>query len=269
LRGSPNAPAACHALRMRPGQRGLTARRVRPAQVGRGRNEPRCVLAAKPRSTVQRCRDPACPVVRPPCAAGDAWSCGRAPLFTAFAGRLTFTAGLSAGIVSYNRDGPVRRRMRFGRRQVVDADLRIYVQEVRAVHTASANGGMRLAVRLPGMRHGCPPCPPDRTTLPHHVGRSASGRRKVRAQHRRIARPAAILARSCWNDQEVETCPEAETCTDESLSARLTDLASRNPANFPQVDPFFAVRSMAPVAARTRLPVRRADGRRVAAVGER
>ena len=38
-------------------------------------------------------------------------------------GRLTFTAGPSTGIVSYNRDGPVRRRMRFGRRQVVDADL--------------------------------------------------------------------------------------------------------------------------------------------------
>jgi hypothetical protein len=30
--------------------------------------------------------------------------------------RLTFTAGLSTGIVSYNRDGLVRRRMRFGRR---------------------------------------------------------------------------------------------------------------------------------------------------------
>jgi hypothetical protein len=37
--------------------------------------------------------------------------------------RLTFTAGLSTGIVSYNRDGLVRRRMRFGRRQVVDAEL--------------------------------------------------------------------------------------------------------------------------------------------------
>ena len=30
--------------------------------------------------------------------------------------RLTFTAGLSTGIVSYNRDGLVRRRMRFSRR---------------------------------------------------------------------------------------------------------------------------------------------------------
>jgi len=183
--------------------------------------------------------------------------------------RLTFTAGLSTGIVSYNRDGLVRRRMRFGRRQVVDADLRIYVQEVRALHTAAANGGMRVAVRLPGMRHACPPCPPDRTRLPHHVGRSAPGRRKVRAQHRRIARPAAILARSCWMDQEVETCPEAETCPSESVSASLTDLASRDPANFPQADPIFSVRSTAPVAARMHLPVRRADGRRAAGVGER
>jgi len=152
---------------------------------------------------------------------------------------LTFTAGLSTGIVSCNRDGLVRRRMRFGRRQVVDADLRIYVQEVRALHTAAANGGMRVAVRLPGMRHACPPCPPDRTRLPHHVGRSAPGRRKVRAQDRRIARPAAILARSCWMDQEVETCPEAETCPSESVSASLTDLGSRDPPNFPQADPDF------------------------------
>src|ERR1700674_2026735 len=104
---------------------------------------------------------------------------------------------------------------------------------------------MRAAVRLPGLRRESPPCPPDRTRLSLHVGRSASGGRKVRAQHRRIARPAAILARSCWMDQEVETCPEAETCTGESVSARLTDLASRDPANFPQADPFFAVRSMA------------------------
>ena len=154
-------------------------------------------------------------------------------------GRLMFTAELSTGIVSYNRDGPVRRRMRFARRQVVDADLRIYVQEVRALHTAAANGGMRVAVRLPGMRRACSPCPSDRTRLPHRVGRSASGRRKVRAQHRRIARPAAILARSCWIDQEVETCPEAETCTGESVSARLTDLASARPGEFPSGQPVF------------------------------
>src|SRR5262249_13311514 len=101
------------------------------------------------------------------------------------------------------------------------------------------------------MRHARPPCPPDRTRLPHHVGRSASGRRKVRAQHRWIARPAAILARSCWRDQEVETCPEVETCQGESVSASLTDLASRDPANFPQADPIFSLKSMAPVAART------------------
>jgi hypothetical protein len=144
--------------------------------------------------------------------------------------------------------------MRLGRRQVVDADIRIYVQEVRAVHTGASDGGMRAAVRLPGMRRACPPCPPNRTKLPHRVGRRAPGRRKVRAQHRRIARPAAILARSCWMDQEVETCPEAETCTGERVSARLTDLASRDPANFPQADPIFSLKSMAPVAARNTQP---------------
>jgi hypothetical protein len=159
--------------------------------------------------------------------------------------RLTFTARLSTGMVSHNRDGLVRRRMRFGRRQVVDADVRIYVQEVRAVHTAARDGGMRAAVRLPEMRRECPPCPPDRTRLPHHVGRSASGRRKVRARHRWIARPAAILARS-WMGQE----GEGETCQGESVSASLTNLASRDPANFPQADPIFSVKSMAPVAAR-------------------
>src|SRR5262245_19596997 len=117
--------------------------------------------------------------------------------------------------------------MLFGRR--VDADVRIYVQEVRAVHTAASDGGMRAAVGLPGMRRACPPCPPDRTRLPHHVGRSASGRRKVRAQHRRIARPASILARSRWMGQE----GEGETCQGESVSASLTDLASRDPGEFP------------------------------------
>jgi hypothetical protein len=40
-----------------------------------------------------------------------------------FCDRLAFTAGLSTGIVPYNRDGPVSRRMRSGRRQVVDADI--------------------------------------------------------------------------------------------------------------------------------------------------
>src|SRR5580704_14690764 len=151
----------------------------------------------------------------------------------------------STGIVSHNRDGLVRRRMRLGRMQVVDADVRIYVQEVRAVHTGASDGGMRAAVRLPGMRRACPPCPPDRTRLPHRVGRSAPGGRKVRAHHRRIARDAAILARSCRMDQEVETCPEAETCTGESVSASLTDLALRDPANLPQADPIFSLKSMA------------------------
>jgi hypothetical protein len=156
--------------------------------------------------------------------------------------RLTFTAGLSISIVPYNRGGLVRRSMCLGRRQVVDANVRIYVQEVWAVHTAASDGGMRTAVRVPRMRRACPPCPPDRTKLPYRVGRNASGRRKVRAYHRRIARTAAILARSCWIDQEVETCPESPS---ESFSARLTDLASRDPANFPHADPI-SVKSMAP-----------------------
>ena len=86
----------------------------------------------------------------------------------------------------HNRDGLVRRRMRFARMQVVDADVRIYVQEVRAVHTVSSDGGMRPAVRLPGMPRAFSPCHPDRARLPHHVARSASGRRKVRAHHRKI-----------------------------------------------------------------------------------
>jgi hypothetical protein len=47
-------------------------------------------------------------------------------------------------------------------------------------------------------------------------------------------------------DQEVETWPEVETCPGESVSARLTDLVSRDPPNFPQADPIFSVKSMAP-----------------------
>jgi hypothetical protein len=145
---------------------------------------------------------------------------------------LTFTARLSTGIVSHNRDGLVRRRMRLGRRQVVDADVRIYVQEVRAVHTAASDGGMRAAVRLPGMRRACPPCPPDRTRLPHHVGRNASGQRKVRAHHRRIARPGKI-ARSRMQLLRRPDFQDGQTCQGESVSASLTDLASRDPGNFP------------------------------------
>jgi hypothetical protein len=77
---------------------------------------------------------------------------------------------------------------------------------------------MRPAVRLPGMRRAFSPCHPDRARLPHHVVRSASGRRKVRAHHRKIgrARPAAILAPS-WIVQE------GETCQGQSVSASLTE----------------------------------------------
>ena len=163
--------------------------------------------------------------------------------------RTAFTARRSTGIVSHDRDGLVRRRMRFGWRQVVDADVRIYVQEVRAVHTTAGDGGMRAAVRLPGMRRACPPCPPDRTGLPHHVGRGAWGRRKVRAHHRRIARPGKI-ARSRMQLLRKPGFQDGETCQGESVAASLTDLASRDPANFPQAGPIFWLKSMAPVAAR-------------------
>jgi hypothetical protein len=108
---------------------------------------------------------------------------------------------------------------------------------------------MRAAVRLPGMRRACPPCPPDRTRLPYHVGRRASGRRKVRAPHRRIARPGKI-ARSRMQLLRRPGFQDGETCQGESASASLTDLASRDPANFPQADPIFSLKSMAPVAAR-------------------
>jgi len=70
---------------------------------------------------------------------------------------MTFTTELSTGIVSINRDGLVRRQDAFCRTEVVDADVRIYVQEVRAVHTVSSDGGMRPAVRLPEMRRGVLP----------------------------------------------------------------------------------------------------------------
>ena len=68
--------------------------------------------------------------------------------------RLRFTVRLSTGIVStiatdWSAAGYVSE-------QVVDADVRIYVQEVRAVHTGAGDGGMRVAVRLPGMRYACP-----------------------------------------------------------------------------------------------------------------
>jgi hypothetical protein len=124
------------------------------------------------------------------------------------------------------RTGPAQD---FGRRQVIDADVRIYVQEVWAVHTAASDGGMRAAVCLPGMRRACPPCPPDRTKLPHHVGRSAWGGRKIRAHHRRITRPRKI-ARSRMQLLRRPGFQDGETCQGESVSASLTDLASPDPA---------------------------------------
>jgi hypothetical protein len=95
---------------------------------------------------------------------------------------------------------------------------------------------MRAAVRLPGMRRACPSCSLDRTTLPHHVGRRASGWRKVRAHHRRTARPGKI-ARSRMQLLRRPGFEDGETCQGESVSASLNDLASRAPANFPQADP--------------------------------
>jgi hypothetical protein len=121
--------------------------------------------------------------------------------------------------------------MRFGRR--VDADIRIYVQEVRAVHTAATDGGVRAALRLPGMQRAFSPCPPDRAKLPHHVGRRPSGRRKIRARHRRIARRWKI-ARSRMQLLRKSGFQDGETRQGETVSAGLTDLASRDPADIPQ-----------------------------------
>jgi len=149
--------------------------------------------------------------------------------------------------------------MRFGRR--VDADVRIYVQEVRAVHTNASDGGMRAAVRLPGMRRACPPSHPDRARLSHHVGRRAAGRRKVRAHHRWIARPGKI-ARSRMQLLRRSGFQDGETCQGESVSASLTDLASRDPANLPQADPIFSLKSVAPIAARLRRAMHRPARRR-------
>jgi hypothetical protein len=143
---------------------------------------------------------------------------------------MAFTARLSTGIVptiatDWSATGCVS-----GRMQVVDADVRIYVEEVRAVHTVAGDGGMRAAVRLPGMRRACPPCPPDRTRLPHHVGRNASGRRKVRAHHRRIARPGKI-ARSRMQLLRRPGFQDGETGKGESVSASLTNFASQVPSS--------------------------------------
>jgi hypothetical protein len=45
-------------------------------------------------------------------------------------------------------------------------------------------------------------------------------------------------------------CQDGETCQGESVSASLTDLASRNPdAISPQADTIFSPKSIAPVAA--------------------
>jgi hypothetical protein len=160
--------------------------------------------------------------------------------------RLTFTARLSPDIVSHDCDGLVRRRMRFGRR--IDADVRIYVQEVRAVHTAASDGGMRFAIRLPAMPHARAPCPPDRTKLSHHVSRRASGRCKVRARHRRIARRGKI-ARSRMQLLRRRSFKDGETCQSESVSARVT--ISRRETRRTSIEPtrFFAS-SVALVAAR-------------------
>src|SRR5215475_612623 len=98
---------------------------------------------------------------------------------------MTFTTQLSTGMVSiiatdWSAAGCVCPD------EVVDANVRIYVQEVRAVHTVATDGGMRPAVRLPGMPRAFSPCHPHRARLPHHVARRASAGRKVRAHHRKI-----------------------------------------------------------------------------------
>jgi hypothetical protein len=154
---------------------------------------------------------------------------------------MAFTAQLSTGIVPIIATDWSAAGCVFGRMQVVDADVRIYVQEVRAVHTAASDGGMRAAVRLSGLRRARPPCPPDRTRLPHHVGRRASGRRKVRAPHRRIARSGKI-ARSRMQLLRRPGFQDGETCQGESISASLTDLASQDPGEFPSSRPDFLAR---------------------------
>ena len=84
----------------------------------------------------------------------------------------------------------------------------------------------------------CPECgaraPRAFLTAPACMSMSAEAR-QAGAKYER-----SILARSCWNDPEVETCPEVETYPGESVSARLTDLASRDPANFPHGGPHAA-----------------------------
>ena len=83
-----------------------------------------------------------------------------------------FTAGLSTGIISHHGDGLVLPPDAFGpeagdrcRRTNTCATTCGPFTELRA------DGGVRAAVRLPGMRRACPPCPPDRAGLPQHVGR--------------------------------------------------------------------------------------------------
>src|SRR5262249_4030128 len=91
----------------------------------------------------------------------------------------------------HNRDGLVRRRVRFSRIWAVVADCRIMAEKSGAVTTVGGDGGLRAAVRLPGMRRVFPPCHPDRAWLPHHVGRSASDRPEVREDQRKIGRARA------------------------------------------------------------------------------
>jgi len=105
---------------------------------------------------------------------------------------------------------------------VVDADVRIYVQEVRAVHTVATDGECELP-------SACPECgarsPRVLLTAPSCLSMSdriASGRRKVRAHHRTIRRArAAALRAPSWIVQE------AETCQAEGVSASLTGTPRR------------------------------------------
>ena len=76
-----------------------------------------------------------------------------------------------------------------------------------------------LPSACPECRARSPPCHPDCAGLPHHVGRSASAGRKVRAHHRKIRRPRpAALRAPAWIVQEGATSPKAK-----SVSASLTE----------------------------------------------
>jgi len=103
---------------------------------------------------------------------------------------------------------------------VVDANVRIYVQEVRAVHTVATDGGMRPAVRLPGMRRAFSPCHPDAPGLPHDVAEERQqGVKYERIIERYDGHEPPPYVRPPRSSKKAPR-PQAK-----SVSASLTDLA--------------------------------------------